>query len=189
MQPYTCKISGATFHHPCSVTTCFAHVRNLNASGVKVEPVTNCAHVDFHLAGFVESLDYAVVEQGNVGYRDLEYIASFMGVSAMQLREIYTSNVEMLKRTIAILWAAKNDHTSVYCPNCGIPRNEPMRCRSVSICEERRHAVSTVIEPMLGVIPVDDVVRCYNVVWRSLRVKFNPEIFLTSEERFLLSEL
>ncbi|QIG70309.1 hypothetical protein EVB87_209 [Rhizobium phage RHph_N28_1] len=188
--PYICKLSGATFQHPCSVTTCPAHVSNLNQSGVKVEPVTNCAHADFSLAGYAEPLDYAVEEQGFVGIRDLAYMSTFMKVSPTTLRDLYTNNVELLRRAIALHWALANKSTHPHCDRCGRPNKSGIRCLSVSMCSDRETAVSEVVKPLLpSLLQPSDMISAYNVIWRSLTEKFLPEISLTPTEREVLDDL
>lgn len=188
--PYICKISGATFNNPCTVTSCPAHVSNLNQSGVKVEPVTQCAHADFALAGYSEPLDYAVEEQGFVGIRDLAYMSAFMKVSPTILRDLYTNNVELLRRSIALHWAVANKSAQPHCDKCGHPKKDTYRCLSVTMCDSRREAVSEVVKPILpALIPSTEIVLAYNVIWRSLKEKFLPEISLTPNEREALNDL
>ncbi len=188
INPYICKITGATFSKPCTVTSCFAHVQNLNSS-VNVNPITNCAHVDFNLNGFNDSISYAVEEQGFVGYRDLQYMAPFLNVHYIKLREIYSANVDLFRKALAVVWLLKNYPTNNYCKNCGHPIKEGrIECTSVSLCAERKEAVNQVIEPIKSVLD-GNIVNAYNLVWRSLTEKFPLTISLTDSEKQTLSEL
>jgi len=190
INPYVCKVTGATFRKPCTVQSCFANVRNLNKSGVNAVPFTNCSYVDFQLAGFDESLDYAVEEQGFIGYRDLQYMSPFLKTHAIKLRDIYTGNVDMVRKAIALLWALKNNHQSSYCENCGHPLKQgSIRCTSATMCEERKEVVENIIKPFIPAIKPEDTVAAYNVLWRSLTEKFMIPISLSEDEVEQMDEL
>jgi hypothetical protein len=188
---YQCKISGATFTKRCTVSSCFANVDNLNKSGVDVEAVSGCAYVDFHLAGFPEELSYAVEEQGFVGYRDLEYLAPFLKTQTSRLRDIYIHNQNLFRRSVAILWAVKNNGTGAHCQTCGHPlKPGAIRCTSISMCEERRDVALEVIAPFLPVLTTpEDQLKAMNAVWKSLNEKHTPRIPLTDEEVEKLKDL
>lgn len=164
-------------------------MKRLNASGVEALSVTNCAHVDFTLAGFAEELNYAVEEQGFVGLRDLQYMSAFLRVDAAKLRTVYTGNVEMLKRAIALLWAVKNNTHNVYCERCGHPLKAGIRCTSATICEERQEAVSEIAGPFVPAFAAEELVKAYNIIWRALSEKFTPEVQLNEEEISSLDNL
>ena len=191
INPYVCKISNATFTKRCTVKECFANVDNLNKAGVDVEAVSGCAYVDFHLAGFAEELDYAVEEQGFVGYRDLQYLSPFFRTHSIKLRDVYTNNVELFRRSVAILWAVKNNNNlSSYCENCGHPLEQgSIRCRSTTMCEERREAAYEIIKPFMHILEGENIVKAYNAIWQSLNEKYTPRITFTEDEVATLHDL
>lgn len=191
VSPYVCKISGATFTKPCSVASCFANISNVNRSGVIIEPITNCVHADFYLHGFSESISYAVEEQGFVGYRDLQYISPFMQVNAIKLRSVYTENIELFRKAVALLWLMKsNPSEQSYCKKCGHPlKHDRFECTSSTICNERRLLALEVIKPIQSIIPTEELVVAFNILWRSLTEKFPIKIPLTNEEKDQLEEV
>lgn len=187
---YMCKLNGAVFNQPCTVTACFAHISNLTQSGVKPISTTNCAHADFALAGFSENLDYAIEEQGFVGFRDLQYLSPFLNVNANDLREIYTNNVTLLRKYLSILWAAKDNNTH-FCKLCGHPIRDQSKfqCVSTTICEVRLQTVSRIVEELIKITPSETYPKIFNVLWRSRYEKFSPPIHLSEDELSPLKEL
>lgn len=187
---YMCKLNGAIFKQPCTVTQCFAHMSNLAQSQVKPIAQTNCAHADFALNGFSENLDYAVEEQGFVGFRDLQYLSPFLNMNANDLREIYTNNVALMRKAISILWAAKDNNTH-YCKHCGYPLKDKQiyQCRSATTCAARTDVAAIVVETILKVVSEENHASIFNVLWRSRSEKFSPPISLTDDEKLSLSDL
>lgn len=186
IEPYLCKLTNTTFSTPCSVLSCPAHVDNLNRCGVKVVSTTNCAHADFINQGFSESLSYAVEEQGFVGYRDLKYMEAFFNVNDIDLRDIYTQNVTMFRKIVALTWAIQQtqseEQSFSYCKNCGYPiKSNQIKCISSTICEERKEIVSNELKDLIPFISEEVMVSFFHVMWRSLATKFNPSIEIESQ--------
>lgn len=195
IEPYLCKISNQTFTTPCSVSSCPAHVGNLNRCGVKVVPITNCAHVDFNLQGFPESLNYAVEEQGFVGYRDLKYMESFFNVNEADLRDIYTSNVNQFRKLVALTWAVNQLITQplepiFHCKRCGHPTAENVyQCTSASLCEEREELVRQDLGDIVKYVHEKTLISFFYVMWKSLAIRFIPPIDIAIENKLQMEEV
>lgn len=190
VDPYVCKVSNATFTKRCTVKECFANVDNLNKAGVNVEAITGCAYVDFHMAGFAENLDYAVEEQGFVGYRDLQYMAPFFKTQSIKLRDIYTNNVELFRKSVALLWAIKNNGHGPHCEKCGHPlRPGSFQCTSTTMCDERKYTAMEVLTPFLSILNENEIVKACNAICKSLNEKHSPRIALSPEEIEKLQDL
>lgn len=190
---YVCRLTNQRFSTPCSVTSCMAHMNNLNRSGMNSIPITGCSHIDFHLAGYSEELNYAVDEQGFVGFRDLNYMSAFFGVNEYKLRDIYTNNIELLKKSVAIIWAVKQSTlTSTYhCQHCGHPKKtETFKCVSSTACEDRKEVVHRVAQPYLPAIEETELAALYNILWRAaIGEKFPLTVALDSNEIDQLMEV
>ena len=182
IEPYLCKLTNLTFSTPCSVSNCPAHVGNLNRCGVKVVSSTNCAHADFNLQGFSEPMNYAVEEQGFVGYRDLKYMESFFNVNEIDLRDIYTQNVTIFRKLVALTWAIKQlvseeQRELHYCNRCGHPSaKNAYRCVSSTICDERFEIVREELKELSPYLPEQTLVSFFYILWRSLKERFIPPV-------------
>ncbi len=169
---YHCRQLNLTFHKPCTLVECIAHSSKMIARGFKPSVVkTRCAYVDFHEAGFPEDIDFAVKEQGRVGYRDLDYISPFFRASQSLLREEYERQERLLRLGTLILVSKSRIHNIPYCKRCGMLQVESV-CEDSSSCDKRVQKLQELTEDIAPLMScVMQPHEMYAILWKDMETK------------------
>jgi hypothetical protein len=104
MNSYTCPLLKIDFHVPCDIKSCKAHIARFLDVGLKPknETNTNCINIEFENL-FDEQIDYAIAEQGRVGYRDLDYVSDYFDTNPTIFRNLYEAQDRYLRQSYIVL--------------------------------------------------------------------------------------